>query len=79
MLTRGSEYGMDDAEAGERIAAWTAGGEGEFTEFAVSGTREGVDFAHEAAREPALFDKLNDPAWLTQRFKGGHGEQAIAG
>lgn len=34
MLSRGSEYGVDDAEATERITAWTARGEGE---FAVSG------------------------------------------
>ncbi|MFJ4648209.1 hypothetical protein ACIP6Q_32425 [Streptomyces bobili] len=79
MLARGSEYGMDDAEATERIAAWTAGGEGEFAEFAVCGASEGVSFAHEAARVPALFDKLNDPGWLSARFTAGHGEQAIAG
>lgn len=79
MLARGSEYGMDDTEAAERIAAWTAGGEGDFAEFAISGAREGVDFAHEAARVPALFDKLNDPGWLFTRFTAGHGEQAIAG
>ncbi|MET8947225.1 hypothetical protein ABZX30_27640 [Streptomyces sp. NPDC004542] len=79
MLSRGSEYGMDDAEAAERIAAWTAGGEGEFAQFAVSGAREGVAFAHGAARAPALFDQLNDPAWLYARFTAGHGEQAVAG
>ncbi|GAB2326677.1 hypothetical protein [Streptomyces variabilis] len=79
MLSRGSEYGMDDAEAAERIAAWTAGGEGEFAQFAVSGAHEGVAFAREAARVPARFDKLNDPGWLYTRFTAGHGEQAIAG
>lgn len=79
MLSRGSEYGMDDAEAAERIAAWTAGGEGEFAEFAVSGAHEGVTFAHEAARAPARFDRLNDPGWLYEQFTAGHGEQAIAG
>lgn len=79
MLSRGSEYGMDDAEAAERIAAWTAGGEGEFAQFAVSGAREGVTFAHEAARLPARFDNLNDPEWLYRRFTAGHGEQAVAG
>ncbi|MGW1617057.1 hypothetical protein ACWCQZ_48450 [Streptomyces sp. NPDC002285] len=79
MLARGSEYGMDDAEAAARIDAWTASGEGDFAEFAISGAREGVDFAHEATRVPALFDKLNDPGWLYQRFTTGHGEQAIAG
>jgi hypothetical protein len=79
MLTRGSEYGMDDTEANERIAAWTAGGEGEFAQFAVSGAREGVVFAREAARLPDRFDKLNDPEWLHARFTAGHGEQAVAG
>jgi len=79
MLSRGSEYGMDDAEAAERIAAWTVGGEGEFAEFALLGAREGVAFAHEAARVRDEFDQLNDPGWLFARFTAGHGEQAIAG
>jgi hypothetical protein len=26
-----------------------------------------------------LFDKLNDPAWLSARFTAGHAEQAVAG
>ncbi|MCX4406465.1 hypothetical protein OG840_33980 [Streptomyces sp. NBC_01764] len=78
-LSRGSEYGMDDREATERIAAWTAGGEGEFAQFAVSGAREGVAFAGEAARDPELFDKLNDPAWLYERFTTQHAEQAVSG
>ncbi|MEU6460091.1 hypothetical protein [Streptomyces sp. NPDC047065] len=79
MLARGSEYGMDDTEATERIAAWTAGGEGEFAAFAVAGAREGVAFAHEAARVPVLFDKLNDPGWLAARFTAAYGDQAVAG
>ncbi|KPI06153.1 hypothetical protein OK006_6582 [Actinobacteria bacterium OK006] len=79
MLSRGSEYGMDDAEAAERIAAWTGGGEGEFAQFAVSGAQEGVAFAREAARLPEQFDKLNDPAWLHEQFTAGHAEQAVAG
>ncbi|MCX4609400.1 hypothetical protein [Streptomyces mirabilis] len=79
MLSHGSEYNMDDREAAERIAAWTGGGEGEFAQFAVSGAREGVAFAGEAARDPELFDKLNDPAWLYQRFTTKHAEQAVSG
>ncbi|MFI6658067.1 hypothetical protein ACIBL8_21390 [Streptomyces sp. NPDC050523] len=79
MLKRGSEYGMEEQEAAERIAAWMAGGDGEFARFALSGAREGVAFAAEAARVPAAFDQLNDPAWLQARFAAGHGEQVIAG
>ncbi|MFF6786842.1 hypothetical protein [Streptomyces sp. NPDC012510] len=79
MLARGSEYGMDDAEAAERIAAWSTAGEGEFAQFAIFGAREGVTFAREAARVPALFDKLNDPGWLFAQFTARHGEQAVAG
>ncbi|WP_105973504.1 hypothetical protein [Streptomyces geranii] len=79
MLSRGSEYGMGDAETAERIAAWTAGGEGEFAEFAVAGAREGIAFAREAARAPALFGQLNDPGWLVARFTAGHERQALAG
>lgn len=80
MLSRGSEYGMDIAEAAERIAAWTtSSGDGEFGQFAVAGAREGIVFAHQAAHCPALFDKLNDPGWLHARFTAGHGEQAVSG
>lgn len=79
MLARGSEYGMDDTESTERIAAWITAGEGEFAPFAVSGAREGVAFARAAARVPTRFDKLNDPGWLFARFTSGHGEQAITG
>nr|BFD87142.1 hypothetical protein StreXyl84_65430 [Streptomyces sp. Xyl84] len=49
MRDAGSEYGMDHAEAVERIAAWTTGGEGDFAQFAVSGAREGVAFSREMA------------------------------
>ncbi|MET8855533.1 hypothetical protein [Streptomyces sp. NPDC004579] len=79
MLSRGSEYGMGDAEAAERIAAWLASSEGSFVEFALAGAQEGVDFAHQAARVPAQFQKLNDPRWLFDRFTARHGDQAIAG
>jgi hypothetical protein len=79
MLARGSEYGMDDGEAAERIKAWTDGAEGEYADFATAGAREGVAFAAEAAHFPHLFDKLNDPAWLFSRFTAGHAEQAVAG
>lgn len=79
MLARGSEYTMGESETAERIAAWIAGGTGEFAQFAVSGAREGVAFALETARTPQLFDRLNDPAWLLGRFTAYHGEQAVAG
>ncbi len=78
MLARGSEYAMGEGETAERIAAWTAGGAGEFARFAVFGAREGVAFAHEAERTPQLFDRLNDPTWLRDRFTAHHGEQAVA-
>ncbi len=58
MLARGSEYAMGESLTAERIAAWIAGGAGQFAQFAVSGAREGVAFAHEAARTPQLFDRL---------------------
>lgn len=75
MLTRGSEYGMSDQETAVRIATWTQAAEGEFAPYAVAGARQGVEFAHEAADDPALFDRLNDPAWLRARFDG----QALTG
>ncbi|MDX3388323.1 hypothetical protein PV682_43855 [Streptomyces niveiscabiei] len=75
MLTRGSEYGMSDQETAARIATWTGGAEGEFASYAVAGARQGVEFAHQAADDPALLDRLNDPAWLRARFDS----QALTG
>ncbi|MFJ3249087.1 hypothetical protein [Streptomyces sp. NPDC086782] len=79
MLARGSEYGMPNEEAKQRIKAWVDGAEGEFAGFAMSGAREGVAFASEAARTPHLFSKLNDPDWLLSRFNAEHAERAVAG
>ncbi|MFJ7063344.1 hypothetical protein ACIQVA_37775 [Streptomyces microflavus] len=79
MLARGSEYGMDDAQSAQRIAAWTTGGQGDFADYATAGAREGVAFAGEAARDPGRFETLNDPAWLLERFTAAHGDQAVAG
>ncbi|NEB14130.1 hypothetical protein G3I32_35785 [Streptomyces coelicoflavus] len=79
MLARGSEYGMDDGEAAQRIAAWTGGCDGEFAPYATAGAKEGVAFAGEADQTPQLFDKLNDPRWLFARFTAAHAEQAVAG
>ncbi|MCD9145876.1 hypothetical protein [Streptomyces albireticuli] len=79
MLTRGSEYGMADADVQDRLDAWTASREGDFASYAAAGARDGIAFARDAARDPAQFDLLNDPAWLRERFTAGHGEQAVAG
>lgn len=79
MLARGSEYGMADDDAHQRVQAWTASRDGEFAAYAAAGAGEGVAFAREAARTPALFDHLNDPAWLRKRFTATHGDQAVSG
>ncbi|MDH6134201.1 hypothetical protein P3T37_003603 [Kitasatospora sp. MAA4] len=79
MLARGSEYGMTDTSAQERIAAWTASSEGDFAAYAAAGARDGIDFAAVAARDPKCFEALNDPAWLHGHFTALHGEQAVAG
>ncbi|MFJ4854393.1 hypothetical protein [Streptomyces sp. NPDC088730] len=79
MLARGSEYGMPGTDAQSRVDAWTLSHSGEFAAYAAAGAREGVVFAHEAARAPKRFDCLNDPAWLRQRFTSAHGDQAVAG
>jgi hypothetical protein len=79
MLARGSEYGMADDEARQRVEAWTASRNGEFASYAAAGAREGVVFAREAARVPKRFDHLNDPAWLRARFTAAHGDQAVSG
>ncbi|MGW0668966.1 hypothetical protein [Streptomyces sp. NPDC002746] len=79
MLARGSEYGMTDASAQERIAAWTASRDGEFAAYSAAGARDGVDFAKAAARNPQHFEALNDPPWLYQHFTTLYGEQAVTG
>ncbi|MFF7359002.1 hypothetical protein ACFZA1_41365 [Streptomyces filipinensis] len=79
MLARGSEYGMVDDDARQRVEAWTTSHEGEFAAYAAAGAREGVAFAREAAREATQFDQLNDPAWLRERFTTAHGDQTVSG
>ncbi|MGG2461768.1 hypothetical protein ACO0M4_18445 [Streptomyces sp. RGM 3693] len=79
MLARGSEYGMADGDARQRVEAWTTSRDGEFATYAAAGARDGVAFAHESAHDPQRFDGLNDPSWLRQRFTVAHGEQAVSG
>ncbi|MER5216750.1 hypothetical protein ABT063_41025 [Streptomyces sp. NPDC002838] len=79
MLARGSEYGMADDDARERVEAWTTSRDGEFAAYAATGAQEGVAFARGAARAPKLFDHLNDPTWLRDRFTAAHGDQAVSG
>lgn len=79
MLARGSEYGMTDVHAQQRIAAWRTSRTGEFASYAALGARDGVAFAREAGREPDRFATLNDPVWLHQQFTARYGEQVIAG
>ncbi|MGE9280293.1 hypothetical protein ACP4B2_17400 [Streptomyces rochei] len=79
MLARGSEYGMADDEAHQRVQAWTSSRDGEFAPYAASGAREGVAFAREAGRDAEQFDHLNDPSWLRARFTNFHGDQAVSG
>ena len=79
MLARGSEYGMGDQSAADRIAAWQACSEGDFSQFAAAGAAEGVAFAAEFARRPREFDQLNDPDWLQDRFLAAHGEHTVIG
>ncbi|MFI5682324.1 hypothetical protein [Streptomyces sp. NPDC051636] len=79
MLARGSEYGMADDDARQRLQAWTASREGEFAAYAAAGAREGVAFTREAVRDVKQFDQLNDPVWLRERFTAAHGDQAVSG
>ncbi|MBB1245453.1 hypothetical protein GL263_18060 [Streptomyces durbertensis] len=79
MLARGSEYGMADDDARQRLEAWTASRNGEFALYAAAGAREGIAFARDAARDTKQFDRLNAPAWLRSRFTAAHGDQAVSG
>ncbi|OEU96289.1 hypothetical protein AN216_21460 [Streptomyces oceani] len=79
MLARGSEYGMADDDARQRVQAWTASQQGEFAPYAAAGAREGVAFAREAARDVQRFDDLNDPTWLRHRFASAHGDRVVSG
>ncbi|MBA0053758.1 hypothetical protein E0L36_23710 [Streptomyces sp. AJS327] len=79
MLARGSEYGMANDGAQQRVQAWTTSEQGEFAPYAAAGAREGVAFAREAARDVSRFDDLNDPSWLRDRFTAAHGDQVVSG
>ncbi|WP_242646583.1 hypothetical protein [Streptomyces triculaminicus] len=79
MLARGSEYGMNDADARARLDAWRSSNTGDFATYAAAGARDGIAFARDAARDPARFNLLNDPVWLREHFTAAHGEQAGAG
>ncbi|MCC3317879.1 MULTISPECIES: hypothetical protein [Nocardia] len=79
ILARGSEYGMDDVTARQRIGAWRASRTGEFASYAALGARDGVAFARDAARDAEQFTALNDPVWLHRQFTGRYGEQVISG
>ncbi|ARX80617.1 hypothetical protein SMD44_00015 [Streptomyces alboflavus] len=79
MLARGSEYGMADDDAHQRVDAWMLSRSGEFATYAAAGAREGVSFARQAVCEPQQFDHLNDPTWLRERFTAAHGDQAVSG
>lgn len=79
MLARGSEYGMAEGDAQERIAAWTASSRGEFASFAAAGARDGITIAREAAAAPERFEMLNDPAWLRVYFTAHHCGQVATG
>lgn len=79
MLAAGSEYGMAEAGAAERIEAWIAGKDGEFAVFAACGAAEGVAFAEHAARLHGTFDLINDPDWLRARFASSAAQSAVAG
>lgn len=79
MLAHGSEYGMADDDARQRVEAWTTSRDGEFAAYAAAGAREGVTFAHKAARATDRFDHLNDPTWLRDRFAAVHGDQTVSG
>lgn len=79
MLARGSEYGMAESDAQERIAAWTASSGGEFASFAAAGARDGIVIARETAGDPQRFEVLNDPAWLRAYFTARHGGQVGTG
>jgi hypothetical protein len=77
MLAAGSEYGMAEDRARERIEAWIASEHGEFAVFAACGATEGVAFAAQADRQHGAFDLINDPGWLRARFTAGAAESAV--
>jgi len=79
MLARGSEYGMTDEHAQQRISTWQDSRDGEFATYSAIGARDGVAFAAHTVRNLGRFDALNDPVWLHRRFSAAYGEQVIAG
>jgi hypothetical protein len=79
MLVRGSEYGVADGDARQRVQAWTTSRSGEFAAYAAAGGRDGLAFARDAGLGPRRFEHLNDPAWLRGRFTAVHGDRAVVG
>ncbi|MEU6406208.1 hypothetical protein [Streptomyces sp. NPDC046985] len=79
MLARGSEYGMTDTSAHDRIDAWTASRDGAFASYAAAGARDGLEFARAVGRDPERFEALNDPTWLLQHFATLREQLAVTG
>jgi hypothetical protein len=77
MLTRGCEYGTPTAETQARITTWTSTGTGPYADWARAGARDGVAFAERAGPQAAVWDQLNDPAWLDARFAAAEPPQAM--
>lgn len=68
MLARGCEYGTTSTDAQARLDTWTSTGTGPYADDAISGARAGVAFAADTPAEDAMWQNLNDPAWLAQRY-----------
>jgi hypothetical protein len=68
MLARGCEYGTAPAETQQRLRVWTTTGSGPYAPQAIAGARAGAAFAAATAPDEPVWQQLNDPAWLAERY-----------
>lgn len=68
MITRGGEYGMGPEWAELVTDRWLNYSEGVYATFGAAGAQAGIDFARETGRDSALWQQINDPAWLKRWF-----------
>lgn len=68
MLTRGSEYGIDEAYTRYLVDSWCNSSGATYASFGAAGARAGKAFAQELNRDSDEWQCINNPAWLHEQF-----------
>lgn len=72
-LAAGTTFGLSVGAVGERSRRGGRCGTASMPSTFVSGARDGMRFARQAAQTPGLLERLDDPVWLRDRFTRTHG------